>query len=294
MEIYNGEATSIDIKLPDGANTSIATNVNIKRDGEVVSGPTSPAIVDGKVTVVIPYQITTLDSDLAIEVGFSVGSLPTQKVVPIRVVTPLLTINEIKEIIPQASDAEIKRVERKVRSVIEAYTGQYFGKYTGTLPALGTGQLTLPLGKRVLSVDSISSSNGSWAGTSLAVTDEGWSLGYLNKGWIAVDTIAEGDVYRSGPVITDPAFSLRFVKGQTYSVKGTFGYDYVPFDVKEAARALINDYACMESLYRERYISDIRAADWRFAFGPGAFMGTGNIVADQILIGYQRNIMAVI
>ena len=294
MEIYNGEATSIDIKLPDGANTSVATNVNIKRDGEVVSGPTSPAIADGKVTVVIPYQITTTDSDLTIEVGFSVGSLPTQKVVPIRVITPLLTVDEMKEILPQASDAEIKRVERKVRSVVEAYTGQYFGKYTGTLNASGTGQLTLPIGKRVLSVDEISSSNGSWAGSALMIVDDGWGLGYLSKGWVSVDTFAEGDVYRSGPVITDPAFSLRFVKDQTYSVTGTFGYDYVPFDVKEAARALINDYACMESMYRERYISDIRAADWRFAFGPGAFMGTGNIVADQILARYQRNVMAVI
>ena len=295
MEIYNGDATAVEITLPSGATGPLT--VNITQDGEIVKGPISPTpvISGGKIVVPIPYSLTTLDSDLVVECSFSINSVANNvKRVPLHVVTPLLTLDEIAEILPQASDAEMKRVERKVRSVIEAFTGQYFGRYSGTLNIYGTGQLVLPTTKRILSIDTVSSNKGSWDSTALSLVNDGWGLSYLAQGWIEVNSIAEGDVYRSGPVISDPRSTYTFLKDQLYAVKGTFGYDYVPFDVKEAARALVNDYACMESLYRERYISDIRAADWRFAFGPGAFMGTGNIVADQILAGYQRNILAVI
>ena len=124
MEIYNGEAATVDVKLPDGASAATAT---VKKDGVVIYTPMlpAPAIVDGVVSVTIPYIYTTTDSDLTVEVTFTLGTnAGNVKVVPVRVVTPLLTLQEIAEILPNASTTEMKRVERKVRSVIENVTGQ--------------------------------------------------------------------------------------------------------------------------------------------------------------------------
>lgn len=293
MEIYNGEATSVTVKLPTGAGTVKTT---IKRDGTIVDGPTDRTVANDYITVPIPYTLTTTDADLILEVTFALtpGGADNLMTLPIRVVTPLLSTDEMKEILPNATDDEIKRVERKVRTVIEATSAQYFGKYKGTLSIYGTGESTLQTTRRIISIDSLSSPAGVLATTGISLVNDGWGVTWPVKGWIEVNSIADGDIYRSGPVITDPRTALYFTKNVLYSVTGTFGYEYVPFDVKEAARALVNDYACQESLYRERYINTISAADWRFAFGPGAFAGTGNIVADQILAGYQRNILAVI
>lgn len=293
MEIYNGEASTVDVKLPDGSSAASAV---IKKDGSVIYTPMlpNPAIVDNVVSVPIPYIYTVMDSDLTVEVTFTLGTNAGNiKAVPVRIVTPLLTLQEISEILPTASDSEMKRVERKVRAVIENNTGQYFGKYDGTLRVYGGDSSILNTSKRVISVSSLSFTGGEWT-DGLGIINDGWSISRLDRGWIKVDTFQEGDVYRSGPVIYDPRATFLFSKNVEYSITGLFGYDYVPYDIKEAARALINDYACAESLYRDRYLADIRAADWRFSFDTGAYLGTGNVVADQLISGYRRNILAVI
>jgi hypothetical protein len=290
MELYNGEATTLTIDLPAGSTGPVV--VNIKRDGTVVIGPVNPVLADNKITVNIPYSQTILDGDLTIETAFVLDGNQT-KTVAVRVITPILTISEIKPILPQASDDEIKRVERKVRSVIEAYTGQYFGKYSGTMNVYGSGDSFLYSPRRILSISGLVYNGDTVSTEGFTIAKGGWAITPI-KGWLRVDSISAGDIFRSGPVIASPYGVSTFTSGIAYGITGTFGYEYVPFDVKEAARALINDYACQESLYRERYISDIRAADWRFAFNTGAFAGTGNVVADQILSGYQKNILAVI
>ena len=53
--------------------------------------------------------------------------------------------------------------------------------------------------------------------------------------------------------------------------------------VKEAAKLLVNDYACAEQTYRDRYLTSMTAADWRIQFHSGAFLKTGNVRADQLL-----------
>lgn len=291
MEIYNGEATTIKVDLPAG--TTGPVTVNVKRDGTTIIGPINPVLADNSITVDIPYVHTVLDGDLTIETSFMLTGSNLTKVTAARIVTPLLTIEEIREILPQATDDEIKRVERKVRSVIEAFTGQYFGKYSGTLNVYGSGDSFLYSPRRIISITGLVYNGTAFNTDGFVITREGWAVTPV-KGWVRVDSISDGDIFRSGPVITSPYGTATFTSGISYGIQGTFGYEYVPLDVKEAARALVNDYACQESLYRERYISDIRAADWRFAFNTGAFAGTGNVVADQLLAGYQKNILAVI
>lgn len=291
MEIYNGEATTLTIDLPAGAVGPI--NTVIKRDGAIILGPLNPTLTDGSITINIPYPQTVLDGDITIETQFTLATETLTKTIAARVVTPVLTISEMQTILPNASDDEIRRVERKVRSVIEAFTGQYFGKYTGTMYVYGGGDSFLYSSRKILSVTGLEYNGATFAGSGFQITHNGWAVTPA-KGYLEVNTISAGDVYRSGPVIASPYGNATFTTGMQYGIVGIFGYDYVPFEVKEAARALVNDYACQESLYRERYISDIRAADWRFAFNTGAFIGTGNVVADQLLAGYQKNILAVI
>ncbi len=71
-----------------------------------------------------------------------------------------------------------------------------------------------------------------------------------------------------------------------FEITGDWGYKSVPAPVKEAARLLVNDYACSEQLYRDRYLESIKAADWRLQFSSRAWEYTGNVRADQLLSEY--------
>jgi len=78
----------------------------------------------------------------------------------------------------------------------------------------------------------------------------------------------------------------EFKEGVIYPISGVWGYEAVPESVKEAARLLVNDYACADSQYRDRYLTSMTAADWRIQFNSGAFVRTGNVRADQLLSEY--------
>jgi hypothetical protein len=130
----------------------------------------------------------------------------------------------------------------------------------------------------------------------------------INNGWalaggkVWIDNIKQAppewilDRFDSNGKIFAPVLygHNRFVDGVEYVVEGVWGYQDVPGDVKQAARLLVQDYSCDESLWRERYIDSVRAGDWRFEFNAQAFAGTGNVQADQILSGYRRATMVVI
>jgi hypothetical protein len=240
-------------------------------------------------TAIIGFVHTQDVGEISVTWTFTIDDAQATKTDYLDVVVPLAeigTIREELEIGDEISDEQIARAERRVRTIIQNATGQVFASYEGTY--LGTelpdGSVRLP--RRMLSLTSVS---GVANQLYYALADTGWRLALLYP--------RKRDGFRAGggevPIV-DPFAKFRSPGLVKVNVTGRWGYERVPQDITEAALILIEQQLCPDSLYRERYIKTMTAADMRFEFNPGAYAGTGNVIADQILAKYVQSSAAVI
>lgn len=289
MEIYRQTLNRVYFEAPESTsvvNATIALNdgtpvvmstVTGNGGGTTLRSIEIPYINDeGTLTVEWSWAGTELTST-----GISTTPTATQRDT-YEVVTPILSKVEIKNIHPDATDAEIIAVERATRHIINAYTGQRFGRFVGVKRVRGNGTQVLNLPERLVSLSKV---NGS-AITNLYLLDEsGYTLRHYPWGVPPLKADYHGLHYTTNGVIHNPN-NVRlgdWSQGAVYEIDGTWGWEEVPSQVSEAARLLVNDYACADTNYRDKYLTSMTAADWRIQFHPGAFRNTGNVRADQLL-----------
>lgn len=308
MEIYRNETAQIKLIVPvtavDGSFTVTAT------DGDTVlyTFPTVTAITGGY-QVTLPFSLVDRDRAFRINWNFQYVEASVTKDYSsksyVEVVTPYATVTEIRTALgtmPVMTDDELKRVERRIRGVIENYTGQKFGFYTGTKKIQSRGEDDLSLPARLITLTTVDGTMYNDI-ANFQTRGDGWFLGRAtdvnssDQIWDnIIDDSGTGPGWRSKDPITYPG---RFRRGLwrdnvVYTITGEWGYEDVPFNVKEAALILIEDNICPDSEYRDRYIEDVKTADYQYSYTPGAFRGTGSVIADQLLDEYRRSTITVI
>lgn len=216
--------------------------------------------------------------------------------------SPYLTVADIRAQIDGlttdlASDTAVQRAEKRARMVINNFTGQNFGRVDGASQVIygaGDGKLTLP--QRLITLTGISAHGADLGAEKYGIFGEGWFLGGQSSPYMTIKQLPEEDfnIYPGG-VIYDP-FHYRnsFTDDTAYTITGDWGYEEVPEDVIEAELIIIEDQLCPQSEYRDRYLKSISGDGWRYEFTPGAYSGTGSVVADQLLSPYRRVSMTVI
>ena len=294
MEMYtNSPAAERVVRVPF-SDPAALTNVDIfaYKDGEEVFEFPNVTPTADELTTTIPMFLNQFDG--RVEVHWAITytdpadgvSRTVNKMVPVDMVTPILSQAEILQVWDTASPAEVTRIEKAVRHIIQAFTGQEFGHFHGTHNAKSIGGSSLRLPRRLIA---ISSFDGGVANPAqFLITDEGYTLRYYPWGVPPVKADYYGLHYHTGGVIHNPN-NVRwqnFDEGRTFAITGEWGWHAVPEAVKEAAKLLVNDYACADSQYRDRYLTSMTAADWRIQFNSGAFLRTGNVRADQLLSEY--------
>lgn len=270
------------LPTPDTTVTSVTYSINGSTPAALTAGPAA----NGLVPVQLPYLQS--EGDLAITWSFSVplsGSFTDTQ--HHTIITPILSDQEIKEIHPNATPQEILWIERAVRNIINAHCGQTFGYYVGKKTVYGSGTRTLRLPAHLLE---FYDENGVTAPFQEAVREDGWAL---LKTWPdAIEYYDDNGVlhFEEFGVIFDPYSSYQatrvWQKGYPFTINGAWGYYSVPAPVVEAAKLLVNDYACGDAQYRDRFLTSMTAADWRIQFHAGAFTNTGNVRANQLLENY--------
>ena len=201
------------------------------------------------------------------------------------VVQPLFNPEELKDFDPDfesVKDADIRRLERMVRAVIERITGQSFELTYGTEIAKSHNGSTLALPKRAVWLEGV---RGTIAGSRARVESDGWIVRALQP-LSSVSYIGANPIY---DVWERPAFELGSVP-----LTGEWGYYTVPEQIALAAMTLAQDYGCRESVWRDRYITNMKNANWSFEFNDKSFTGTGNVKVDLILQSYTLNSMVII
>lgn len=206
-----------------------------------------------------------------------------------EVVTPLLTIREVKSIVPTATTEEAIELEAAVRHIIQAHCGQTFGFRSKTLVVPGDGSGSLRLPERLIRVTSVMDPVYEYAIQTFSIRGDGW---YLKK---VVPTPYTDSLikYAMPEEYTNPihypygnGVYTTYRQDVNYEITGDWGYESIPNAVQEAARILVEDYSCMESQYRDKFIKTMTSGDWRFEFNAGAYTKTGNVRADQLLDAY--------
>lgn len=245
---------------------------------------------DAKVaTATLPFQDG--EGRVVIQWNFSISSGSYSKTEEYDVITPLLSDAQVRVIIGDtATDEEVHAAEASARYIIQGYTGQTFGKFIGGISVTGSGDTTLRLPKRLTTLTSINDNAilPQW----VAVRGGGW---YIVSKFIHTPTLrADFDGWHQDTntgVITAPPRWARaytgFIAQVEYLINGIWGWDSVPPMVVEAAKLLVNDYACGDSIYRDRFITQVSGPDWALEFNDGAFTSTGNVRADALLADYK-------
>ena len=276
-------------------------DVKVFKAGALVSTLSTVTYENGRYSVVIPFSLVQEDSELEVRWTFDYVENSIAQTFHdstyVSVVTPYLPIREIALMLEDEDDFsedDIRELERATRHVINAFTGQNFGHSTQTLAVRGNGKSSLELPARCIRLNSVNGVDGS--DQFYQVRGEGWYLGGPVVGTPPLRADFDGwhehsssyppqTIWDSGPVISSPyqGAEISFIKNATYYLDGEWGWKRVPRKVQEAARLLINDYASGDTVYRDRYLTSMTAADWRIQFHSGAFRQTGNVRADQLL-----------
>lgn len=223
------------------------------------------------------------------------------KVESYQIITPYVTIPEIKDALgsmPPLSDPELKRVERRIRGVVNNFTNQKFGKYTGKYTIQADGEENLSLPARLISLTSVTGGDYSAPVGFYGIRGSGWYLGpgpsnsdAFRRVWNASSQTWANKVIHSPETWRTPK---TWRDNIYYTVDGVWGYENVPTNVKEAMLVLIEIAICPDSTYRDRYVEDVKTADYGYVYTPRAFNGTGSVVADQLLSEYVHRPLVVI
>lgn len=289
MEIYRDTSSTVTLEHP----VTGPLTADIYRGDEVISANQVVTSTSGKHTTNIDWSLTEYDGVLKIvwkKTGFSRTTWE-------EVVTPIIPLSELAILLDDVSEADRYDAEAVVRRIIDTYTGQTFGKFRGTKQVNGNDSTQLALPNPLLTFTDMSDDMFTFDVASFAIRGEGWFLGGKPGAyWTIKDAPPEEVLDDFNNVIYAPGTIKKkdFAYTSVYTITGDWGYESVPTQVVQAAKMLISDYACQDSSYRDKYLESMKAADWRVQFTQGAYDGTGNLKADQLLNPYKLSSMVVI
>jgi hypothetical protein len=289
FDIYGGTASDVEAVLRQDGVSDVSLSVT----QEMANVPVG---ADSRWSAYIPLDYTGSEQEFSIVWTADVALETVEKIEIFEVVTPYITPEEVASRngwtlgVDRTRD-EVLIAERVARFVIDTYTGTTFGKRAGSVEAYGTDTDLLYVGVPMVSIDSL------YEDGVLMIDSTTNRFGYdielvpqLRSVRLSEPGVNIGESYK--PRVIWP--TGRFTNGSVYKLVGVIGWKTVPSRVKEAAAMLIQDYLCPDASYRAKFITAVTQQNWKIAYSPQAFIGTGNVVADQILSDFIVPSMMVI
>lgn len=302
MEAYVNGNDDITLTLPIGNHTPVTYKVF---DGlvEAQSGTADVLVSSNDARVKFGFRLNadleTMDHKIRV-VWTYVGGTKSEYV---NVVTPYATIDEFTDMyaeygpggVKEKSIEKLREAERAARNIINAYTGQSFGRWRDTIQVVGSGSEVISLGAPILKIDRMVSGSD-FAGQDLMAngyaTFEGNSLLWMPKN--SYDYVKTSSYSTNGIIYAPPANGRKFDSRTAYTIKGEFGWESVPQEINWCALRMMNDYFCKESVWRKRGVTQIKTADRQFTFDSMMLSSTGDVDVDRVLAQFQTSRISVI
>lgn len=263
----------------------------------------------GSYQIVFPFSLTDRNRKFKLKWTYAISSQLVHHYSTVDVITPYIELADAIQDLNLGNDPsdprhkdyhELIMAEKWARKVIESYTGQSFYLYNDLHIVYGDNSDSLRLPFKinqlhelyqndVLLLDNINGVNN-W-NYDTQISESGFGI-RINRASMLDNTVytANGMV---PPSIND-TYGGAFANGSVYKVSGVYGWDNVPDEVNEACINLIRDYFSKDNAWRTKYLHSVQSFDWHFEYNTGAFLGTGNLYVDQILLPYVLTQMVVI
>jgi hypothetical protein len=257
----------------------------------------------GRYYYVVTPSLSFKPRTLQVSWEYEVGGIERKESKTIFINVPYVTLDQLRTIkeLNDYSDEELVVMERMVSKIIDVYCGQNFGyELNTTKTAFGTNSDFLWLPARLWDLDDVT------------ILDDYVSVLRNPQGDIVGKDFDSRSVREYVVLDRDNPWRVRnrrnidyitlsvtesnkfFRDGNIYAVRGNWGYPYVPVQISEAAKILVKTYFYDDATYRERYITTIRAGNWRMEFQATGDETTGSANADMILTAYKNINAAVI
>jgi len=322
-EIYVNQTSPIKTKIfwggeiVDADNNLVTARVyDITEDG-TISPTISPSTIIvtltatkletdiGTYQVIIPFQYCDRNRKFKIVWSYQVGGVSASHVYYTDVVTPYANMADVLEDLNIGTDPsdpnyrtyhELQMAEKYARKLIESYTEQSFFLYDDTQIVYGHGSDILPLPFRiyemhklyendVLLVDNIEEVNN-WIYTPI-VSESNFGIRVNRQS--TIDNVVYSANGLVPPSINEYGYHGAFKRDYRYTISGRFGWSSVPDNVEEACIVLIQQFFDKDTAWRNKYVKNVSAFDWKFEYMESAHTGTGNLYADQLLAPYVVN-----
>lgn len=211
----------------------------------------------------------------------------------------------------EQEDQSYTNHERLARAIIDSITGGFY-YYDDTIEIQGKGGDYLVVPGRINRLNYVYRNNQKVYDrfapedtvqdiyfvtsdhTAITVQEEGLYNRSLGK---PVDLpLAASDSFNLYNDSDDPIAALTkvrefdvFPKDYDFIITGEFGWPVVPLDIQEATRLLIDDISCNKLQHVSKYIKEYKTDQFTIKYEDMAWKGTGNMMVDSILSGYQTN-----
>lgn len=277
MEIYRNRETSVSLSAPVA---DAVYSVTVSSPGGLTT--THDDIIPdalGKIEVPIQFGHTLYNGEIVIKINVAITSWETFTIEDyVDVVTPLFTWEDLRNEGYTADSTP--ELERLVRHVIEAYTGQEFGRRIK--------RFTISPDDRRVNFDAplieFRGVSDQYATLSTTLTPPKFPYEIVDGGFGLSINTDQYDIKTDSFWIVESRRRRSCIFGE-----GVFGYNRVPQDVKEAALLIAGVWGCRQAVWRDRYIQTMKSADWNVQYDDGAFQATtGSVTADQLLSKYTR------
>lgn len=284
--------------------TSNAVSVSLYHEfGDLVSGPTAATRAStGVYTITYGQQasgiyILNAGGKYRADFTYTVSSVSYTQSQYINVYTPYITSTTFFNDHPELEDdwsEKFDKVERKIRNIINTFCGQSFDYYPNkSIEISGTNKKTLHLPHPIVNLTTIISNYGQ----DNEVTIHDYSDSTLNN----VEKSKEVHNFNSSyyiqfknPMIDSVQtliFNSRFNAHDNYKIAGSFGWQFVPDNIEQAADLLIEDLMNDDSEFRRHGIKEIHMDTTRYFTKDTFYESTGNIDADVLLMDYTLFVM---
>lgn len=299
IEVYKDTSEQIELRTYiSGVRVNSVTTpeytVYDVSDGSTVISTGDSTVVTGESAEYYAFLLTpehtstcrTLKVHWTYTLSTAIGNVTGQSFDYIDVVSPYVTPGELIAEFPEFASGgsnektfdELKSMERTIRHVIDTFCGQSFkAEYGVEKSVMGHDSNFLILNDRLMTLDTIELEDTDLTDYVETDADDLWTI---RRKQDFGDTVKR-DV--------ENVFGRNFFKeNRIYKVTGDWGWDYVPNEVNQAAKILVANAYCQEETYRQRYIDNLRAADFRIEFWYPSDETTGIANADLMLYQFRR------
>lgn len=305
LKLYTGNFGNIKLTTNDAEGFPVAPDFNASPIVKLIDPDTNQIVVFSSATLVdqdypgeyeyiVPPQYLQFDRVFKVEWEYTVNSALIKETDYIYVVTPYVTIDEIMEELGYSMRSEdpnyqpyekIQSAERMARMMIDTELGFSLKKEEKTITVYGSGADALSFPERIISISSIkendelvidNSTNYNIFGFEVEITE-------TNHGIRIVPSNPGDDIDEQEEFDYTGLSKGRFRNGYRYEITGTFGYSYVPQEIKQCMYLLINDILCTDGAWRSKYVKKINSGQMSVELSSLAYNGTGNAIVDSLL-----------